>query len=370
MDRILIFGMTQTPGGVESFLLNYYRNIDRTKLQFDFLCNFHEEAAYEEELLKLGGHVYHITPRRENCRKYEKELDEFFRETKGVYRTIWVNVCSLANIDYLKYGKKYGIPRRIIHSHNSGNMDNFLRGLLHRRNRGKIAAYATDFWACSERAADWFYKESLHRKVRLIHNAIPVEKYAFSPQKREEIRKKLKWSHNYVIGNIGRLHFQKNQEFVLDIFSVLIRMAPVFRLVLVGGGEDEEKLRKKASDYGLEDYIFWAGIQKDIGGWLSAFDLFLFPSLFEGQSVVALEAQANGLMTLASEGVISEEVWMNENFDFMSLSCGAKEWADRIMELRKGPQDRIPYEKVKRNFRRCGYDIAVEAGKMEEELLK
>lgn len=370
MDRILIFGMTETPGGVESVLLNYYRNIDRTKLQFDFLCNFHKPAAYEEELMKLGGHVYHITARSENRRKYEEELEEFFKETKGIYRVIWVNVCSLANIDYLKYAKKYGISRRIIHSHNSENMDGFLRGLLHRWNRERIEVYATDFWACSEKAADWFYKDRLKPKVHLINNAIKVENYAFSLKRREEIRERLQWKHNYVIGNIGRLHFQKNQEFILDIFAILIRRAPAFRLVFVGGGEDEKKLRQKASDYGISEYIFWAGVQKDIRGWLSAFDLFLFPSLFEGQSVVALEAQANGLMTLASEGVISEEVWMNENFHFMSLSYSAEEWAERIMELRKGPQERIPYEVIRPKFQKRGYDITVEAFLIEQELLK
>lgn len=370
MDRILVFGITENPGGVESFLMNYYRNIDRTKVQFDFLCNTHKPVAYEEELLKLGGHVYHITARSEDYRKYQKELEEFFQNTKGRFRAIWVNVSSLANIDYLKYAKKYGIQRRIIHSHNSRNMDSFLRGVVHRINRGQVRKYATDFWACSEEAADWFYRGKIRSNAVLVHNAIEVEKYAFSMEKRTAIRQRLQWQNNYVIGNIGRLHFQKNQEFILDIFAILVQKAPAFRLVLVGGGEDEAKLRKKAGEYGISDAVFWAGVQEDIGGWLSAFDLFLFPSLFEGLSVVALEAQANGILSLASEGVIPEEVRVNNNFYFMSLSHTAEEWAEQIIEMRKGPQERIPFEEVKQNFQRCGYDITMEAGRMERELMR
>lgn len=370
MDRILIFGMTENPGGVESFLMNYYRNIDKSKVQFDFLCNTHRRVAYEEELEKLGGHVYHITARSENHRKYRKEMDDFFGKTRGRYRAIWVNVSSLANIDYLKYAKKYGIPRRIIHSHNSRNMDSFLRGVLHQINKRQIQAYATDFWACSKEAADWFYTGKARRKAVLIHNAISVEQYSFSEEKRADIRHSLQWERNFVIGNIGRFHFQKNQEFILDIFHVLVGRDPSFRLVLIGGGEDEKRLKEKACAYGINEYICWAGIQKDIGGWLSAFDLFLFPSLFEGSSVVALEAQANGILALASEGVIPEEIWVNDNFYFMSLKESAGKWAERILEMRKGSRERISFAKVKENFRCRGYDIAVEAGRMEQKLLR
>ena len=133
--RILVFGMTENPGGVESFLVNYYRHIDRNKIQWDFLCNSHNPVAYEDELISLGGRCFHISARSADRQKYRQELDSVFKEHAKEWSAIWVNVCSLANIDYLKVAKEYGIEKRIIHSHNSQNMDNWLRGLFHKWNK-------------------------------------------------------------------------------------------------------------------------------------------------------------------------------------------------------------------------------------------
>ena len=133
---------------------------------------------------------------------------------------------SLANIDYLKMAKKYGIKRRIIHSHNSQNMDSRLRGILHKYNKKRIAYYVTDFWSCSKEASEWFYDSSIIKKSIIISNAIDVEKYCFDDVKRKKLRRDLKWEENYIIGNIGRLHFQKNQMFILDIFEKLIKKEP------------------------------------------------------------------------------------------------------------------------------------------------
>lgn len=155
MFRILVFGMTENPGGVESFLMNYFRHIDKSKIQFDFLCNSHEFIAYEEEIRSSGSRIFHITARSKHWKKYSKELKKVFAGHASEWDAIWVNVCSLANIDYLKMAKKYGITKRIIHSHNSQNMDSWLRGILHKWNRLCLAGYATDFWACSENAARW-----------------------------------------------------------------------------------------------------------------------------------------------------------------------------------------------------------------------
>ncbi len=370
MDRILVFGMTENPGGVESFLMNYYRNIDRDRLQFDFLCNSHRPVAYEDELKSLGAKTYHVAARSEDFGRYRRELDAFFQETKGRYRAIWVNVSSLANIDYLKYAKKYGIPRRIIHSHNSRNMDSALRGMVHRLNRLTVGWYATDFWACSGDAADWFYGGRLRGKAVLVRNAISVETFAFSEEKRQAVREGLKWPDGFLIGNIGRLHFQKNQKFILQIFAALQKEMPDCRLVLVGAGEDEQMLKTAAKDLKIADSVCFAGVQRDIPAYLSAFDLFLFPSLFEGLSVAALEAQASGIPVLASEGVIPQELRINENFWTMSLQESAAEWAKRVREIRENRGGRIPSAQVKENFQRCGYEIGTEAARMQRELLR
>ena len=233
MNRILVFGMTENPGGVESVIMNYYRNIDRTKIQFDFLCNSYEKIAYEDEILKLGGKTIHFPARSKDYFGYKRKLESFFKEHAKEYAAIWVNVCSLANIDYLKIAKKYGIKKRVIHSHNSQNMDGKLRGYLHQYNKKHIDTYATDFWACSEDAAKWFYDEPILKKCVLIHNAIDVDKMKFDPAARQKIRSQFGWEDCYILGNIGRLHFQKNQSFILDVFAELLQSKQEARLVLV-----------------------------------------------------------------------------------------------------------------------------------------
>ena len=370
MYRVLVFGMTENPGGVESVIMNYYRCIDKTKIQFDFLCNFHEDAAYEDELTAMGGNVFHITARSEDYGIYKKELKAFFKDSQGTYDAIWVNVCSLANIDYLIMAKKYGIPRRIIHSHNSQNMDSKLRGMLHERNKKRIDKFATDFWTCSEEAAKWFYEERLRSKVVMIRNSISVDRMAFDEEKRRNYREKLQCDERtWVIGNVGRLHFQKNQKFCLDIFQHFLKKYPNACLVLIGQGEDETDLKMLTARYGISEKVYFAGKQTDICGWLSAFDTFLFPSKFEGLPIAALEAQANGVPMLASAKVIPQEVKINSNFVFLDLDEGAEVWSEHLSQMQKTAK-RLDVSEVKQNFTEKGYNIETETVKLEKLFLK
>ena len=366
MKRILVFGMTENPGGVESFLMSYYRKIDKARIQFDFLCNSHRPIAYEEEVLSLGARTFHITARSQNPLAYRKELEAVFSEHASEWAAVWVNVSSLANIDYLKLAKKYGIPRRIIHSHNSRNMDGKLRGLLHRKNRRTIGRFATDFWACSEDAARWFYREDLLSKSMLIRNAIDVGRVRFDPEKAELIRRENGLGGKFVIGNVGRLHFQKNQAFALEVFRKYRETNPESVLVFVGQGEDEAMLKEKSEALGLQDSVLFAGVQQDIQAWLSAFDLFLFPSVFEGLSIAALEAQANGLPVLASYGVIPEDVKMNGDFVFLPLGAGADAWAKKLQTMQDWK--RPDFEEVKRNFEQKGFEIGTAVKRLEKLL--
>ena len=442
MKRILIFGMTENPGGVESFLMNYLRRLDRERFRFDFLCNTKEKIAWEEEFPSLGADVIRITARSEDFIRYKKELENFFQKHSKEYDIIWVNVSSLANIDYLKAAKKYGIPGRIIHSHNSRNMDSALRGLLHRANRRIIGAYATDFWACSEEAADWFYEGELRKRAVIVHNAIEPGRYAFSPEERDRVRRIVRAAVDgaqgecmerraggdspdgtlsgaqgddlqtraggvvpyetfsdaqdedleqraeedrvvlqlcerkrcsdglFVIGHVGRMHFQKNQKFLLEVFCEVIRRKPEARLVLIGGGEDEAEVRGIISEKKLESSVYLAGVRSDVEAWLSAFDLFIFPSLFEGMSVAALEVQANGLPVLASDAALPEEARLNRNVQVLPLSDGADRWADAVCDLieRCGSDPasaRVPFEGVRGAFAGRGFEIGREVKRLE-----
>ena len=369
MKRVLVFGMTENPGGVESFLINYFRNIDRSKIQFDFLCNTLLPVAYEEELKQSGSDVYHITPRRKSRIRFSRELKAVFSENEGKWDAVWVNVCSLANIDYLIYAQRAGIRRRIIHSHNSRNMEGLIRRTLHEINKARIQRYATDYWACSVSALEWFYRESLREKVVIIPNAIDARKMEYDPDKRDSLRKQYGWDGCKVIGNVGRLHFQKNQRFLLEAFQAYHEKVNDSVLVLVGQGDDRDMLEQRAYELGLRPGkdVFMVGVQSDIQAWLSCFDLFVFPSLFEGLSVTLLEAQANGLPVIASREIFQEDAVINENVSFLPLSAGALKWSDAM--FRAGSLQREDKETISARFIESGYDIACEARKMEMYLL-
>ena len=362
MKKILVFGITDKAGGVESVIMNYYRKIDKTKIMFDFLCN-NETVAYEEEITSLGGKIYRITARSKNFRKYRKDLKQFFVEHAKEYSTIWVNVCSLANIDYLKYAKKYGIKYRIIHSHNSKNMDSKIRGFIHKFNKIVIKKYATDFWACSEDAGSWFYNKKIisSKKYLVINNAIDTEKYKFDQSIRDKARKNLKLEDKLVIGNIGRFHFQKNHEFIINVFAQVLYKNPNARLLLVGKGSLENKIREKAETLKIIDKVMFLGERDDVEQIMQAIDILLFPSLFEGLPLTLIEAQANGMPILASKHVIPEKVKMSNNLQFISLDKDAKYWADILLntDLNNKSIENIKYIKNK------GFDINTETKKIE-----
>lgn len=371
MYKVLVFGMTENPGGVESFLMNNYRNINSHKIHFDFLCNTINKIAFEDEILKNNSRIFNIYPRRKDPFRFRKELNDFFRKHANEYNCVWINLNTLVNIDYLKVAKKYGIKRIIVHSHNSRNMDTGFKGYitqkLHNLHKRQLQKYATDYWACSSFAAKWFYTNDLLKKVKIIKNAIDVNNFSFNEKKRQSLRQKLHLENNLVIGNVGRLHFQKNQMFILDVLSYLVKLNPKVKLVLVGQGPDKEKLENRVNELNLQKYIIFAGVQDDIQEWLSTFDLFIFPSLFEGLGIAGLEAEANGLSIYASDKVIPQELKINSNFKFLDLGKGPQFWAQQI---EKSNFERENQEAIEKNFQNSGYSIESSVQKLEKYFLK
>ncbi len=357
MVNVLVFGMTENPGGMESSVMNYYRELNGAGLHFDFLCNEAGPLAYQDEMLAGGSRIFRIPARSRDFRAYLRAMKAFFSEYARSYEAIWVNTCSLANIDYLVEAKKYGIGRRIIHSHNAMNMDSRLRGVLHSLNKGRVSKYATDFWACSESAARWFYRGSVLGRVQIIRNAIDAKSYAFSPERRAAIRAELGCGENCcLVGNVGRLHFQKNQMFALEVYCRFREKCPDSMLVLVGQGPDREKLEARTRALNLEGTVVFAGVQTNIPDWLSAMDLFLFPSAFEGLGIAALEAQASGLPVLASSDVIPIEVGISDHYQTRSLAASPEVWADKLDEMRRTLR-RKEMTEMQALFSEKGFDI-------------
>lgn len=358
--KVLVFGMTDNPGGMESCVMNYYRNIDWSDVQFDFLCNW-ENMVYADEVTAKGSKIYTIPQKSKDYKAYKKALDDFFKAHKGEYDVFWYNTCTLTNIDYLVYAKKYGIKKRIIHAHNSGNETSKLRGIFHYLNKTRLSQYATDYWSCSIVASEYFYNENIINspKHHIINNAIQTKDYAFDEAVRNEIRKEYKLEDKYVIGHVGRFQYQKNHEFLVDVFNEYLKLDNKAVLMLVGQGEGEEAIRQKVADLGMTENVMFMGVRSDVNKLLQAMDIFVLPSHFEGLPLVLVEAQSAGLPCYVSKDVITKESDVTGNIEFISLDDGDKKWAQIIYDNKKS-DDRNKYTQLVID---AGFDISTETGK-------
>lgn len=369
MYNILIFGMNDNQGGVEPVIMNYYRVLKNSKIHFDFLCNTHNKIAYEDEIIAHGSKVYHIAPRSKTPIRYYKELRDFFHKHGQNYDCLWSNQNTLVNIDYLKWAKKAKIKKIIIQSHNSSDNTSKLKSFIHNRHKRVLARYATDYWAVSDIAADFFFNKKLLPKVKIVKNSIDINKFKYSEEKRESIRKKYNLEDAIIVGNVGRLGYQKNQHFAITLFESILKTKKKAYLILVGNGEDREKLLDQAKKLNIQNKIIFAGMQNDMQAWYSAFDLFLFPSHFEGLPMAALEAQANGLPVLAASDGMPTNVKINNNFHFLSLSDTQKEWTHKIIQLLDSNR-RENFENIEKNFTINNLNLNYEKTRLEKLFLK
>ena len=292
-------------GGVEAVIMNYYRHIDRTKVQFDFICDEDSTNIPYEEIEKLGGHVI-LCPPYQKLFKYMKFLESLFREKK--YRIVHSNINTLS-VFPLRAAKKAGVKVRIAHSHSTSNPREWKKNLLKNTLRSFSKKYATDYFACSEHAGRYLFGDRAIEdgRVKIIRNAIEVEKYRYDREAREKIRKEIGIaSSDYVIGHIGRFVKQKNHDALIDIFAMCKKHIKNSKLILVGQGPLRAKIEEKVAKLGLGDDVFFLGQRNDTNKIYSAFDVFCLPSLYEGLAVVGVEAQANGVPSMFSKNVPRE----------------------------------------------------------------
>lgn len=331
-------------GGVESVIMNYYRHIDRSKVQFDFICDEDSTNIPYEEIEKLGGHVI-LCPPYQKLFKYMKFLENLFREKK--YRIVHSNINTLS-VFPLRAAKKAGVKVRIAHSHSASNPKEWKKNLLKNTLRPFSKRYATDYFACTEHAGRYqFGKKMLLRgDISIVTNAVEVGNYEFSMRDRGHIRKELGLSDDdYVIGNIGRLIPQKNQLFLVKVFRRIKNDNPNAKLLIVGEGPLREKIEKLSKKLGLEKDVIVENNHKDIGAYYSAMDVFAFPSIYEGLGMVVIEAQINGLLVIASNNVPADTK-IAEAVKYLSLE-DANEWVEEILNYRAMRNaNGIDYEKM------------------------
>ena len=339
-------------GGAESFIMNMYRNIDRNKVQFDFLLRSNENV-FKEELEKMGSRVFTTASFPRHFIQNALQTSRFFKEHH--YDVIHVHANALLYTYALSCAKKNGVKCRIIHSHNSA-MAHMQLLPIHNANKRRIHKLATDYFACSDAAGKWMFNGG----YTLVHNAIDLADFAYSAQKRAQIKEKLDIKDGeLVIGHVGRFTEQKNHDFLIEVFNEIVKSGCNAKLLLVGDGPLKQAMEKKADELRLADRVLFLGPRKDVATIINAFDIFAFPSVYEGLPIALLEAQANGLPIICADA-ISKQTIFGGTVNKLPLTLSAKSWAERIMNA---DFRRI---QVTDNLQAAGYDIRIEARKLQE----
>lgn len=300
-------------GGVESVIMNYYRHLDHTKVQFDFICDEDSTRIPYDEIKKLGGRVF-LVPKYQKLPQYLKALEDLFR--KNHYRIVHSNVNTLS-VFPLYAAKKAGIPVRISHSHSTSNAREWKRNIIKNILRPFSKKYATDYFACSELAGRYLFGDKTfdQGKVKIIHNAIDLDKFKFDLEARKKLRKEFGIKDNTtVIGHVGRFVQQKNHTFLVDVFKEYHKKNPDSKLLLIGTGPLEEKIKAKVEKLNLMDSVLFLGQREDTNKLYSVMDVFCLPSLYEGLPVVGIESQSAGLPCVYSDKVTIEADAANNTY--------------------------------------------------------
>lgn len=335
--KVLYFVDRMLRGGIQTFVLENMKHMDKSKIQIDYLL-LDDGVKYdlEDTLGEMGSNVYKLEGvwlrKPTDYFNYFKKIDNFFSKHHD-YKVVHLHSSS-KNFYILKSAKKYGIPVRIAHSHNIGfQSKNKIQIMIGNLCKPLLKKYATDYFACAYLAGEWLFGKKAVKdgKVRVIHNAVEYEKFKFNEEKRIEIRNRLNINEKLVIGNVGRFSEQKNHEFLIDIFNEIHKKNKMSTLMLIGKGEKEELIRKKVKELGLENDVIFMGFCDNVNELMWAMDIFLMPSLHEGLPVVGIEAQAAGLPCFMSKYVITDEVKITELVKFIELKQSPREWAEEIL---------------------------------------
>lgn len=336
MKRILQVFPGLSRGGLETFVMNVYRCLDKSEYQFDFLVN-RENGDYREEILSYGGKIFVVPQAVNGWRKYSKALDEFFKNNVGVYSAVHLQASSLSNITTLYYAKKYSVPVRIIHSHSTAvgkkGLIRYCHLLIHYFSKPFVNKVATHFVGCSYKAIDWLFKGTpARKKAILIKNGINTELYTYNPIVRKEIRDEFNLGESMVMGHVGRFSPVKNHGFLLEIFKEILKLRPDSFLMLVGDGPERDNIILKAKSLGVYDRIIFTGMRSDVNKMLQAIDIIVMPSLYEGLPMSLVEAQASGLPLLLAD-TISRQSKLTSDVVFKSLNDTPRSWAQETISL-------------------------------------
>ena len=365
MDKIRIFQfpIANSNGGITHYAVDNWRYLDKNRFSCDF-GTVRGKLDFEEELISLGAGVKYISCSAEENR--EKFIEEMTDILKNNYDVIHLHTSFWKSTLVEEIALNCGIPKIIVHSH-STNVD--ILDDSKRKEAEKVhnivkqefnTNLATDFCACSNMAADWLFGEQIPRdKIKIMKNAINVEKFIFNEKTRNKVRAELGLENSFVITNVGRFVYQKNQEFLISVFAEVSKKINNAKLLLVGDGILKDKYKGLVKQLDVEDKVIFTGVRNDIADILQASDVFCLPSRFEGLPITLIEAQTTGLKCLASN-LITNEICITENIELLSLE---KEiWSEELQNISKGYQRLNMYDQIT-----CkGYNIKEQIKEVEK----
>ncbi len=363
--RVLNLFTIMNRGGAETMVMNYYRNMDRSKVQYDFMVHRQERGAYEDEIEALGGRIFRMPPVRPwSAHEYKRMVRAFYREHPE-YKVIHSHMSELGYYDFIE-AEKAGVPVRICHAHNRPyGLD--LKSPVRWYYKTMMRTHITDLFTCGAESAEWLFGSKNRSRFVQLNNAIDAKQYVYRPQLRQSMRQALGIAEDQlVIGHVGRFDPQKNHGFLIDAFANVHEQNEKALLVLVGDDSHSGgmEIHEKVAQLGLTESVMFLGVRSDVADVMQAMDVFLFPSLFEGFGIAALEAQASGLATLVSER-IPEECMITNLIQREMLKTSAAQWATTVLELAQIPR-RDTYEEIKA----AGFDIAENAKWLQEFYLQ
>lgn len=366
MEKIRVLHIMGAPmkyGGTEAFIMNYYRCMNHENIVFDFIYQGNEDGVYDNELLETGSRIFHVPYKMQSPFKFSKDVFEILK--KHDYKIVHSEMDAMGAWP-LGIAKMLNVPVRIAHSHNtSAQTNNKFKLILNEIAKIILKRVANEYYACGKEAGIFLYGKKFmeENKVKVINNAIDLEKFSFSQKKRDIIRSEFNIGNAFVIGHVGQFRQQKNHNKLLEIFNSYLQMNPNSVLFLVGSGDLEDSMREKAIKLNIIDKVIFSGARSDIHVILNAFDIFLFPSLYEGLAIAGLEAQANGLPLIMSD-TITKEIIMSNYVESISLDSDISRWVNAINKFKNvGRINNL--ECIREN----GYDITIEAHKLEQRYL-